>query len=60
MIDNCIEFGLAVWFCSGQELPAHPCSLAWIRAGRAEPEQNQHKCAYIINVNILTVMHTFF
>uniref|UniRef100_A0A672L527 Signal transducing adaptor family member 2a n=1 Tax=Sinocyclocheilus grahami TaxID=75366 RepID=A0A672L527_SINGR len=30
-----IQFGLAVWFCSGQELPAHPCSLAWMRAGRA-------------------------
>jgi len=21
-------------FCSGQELPAHPCSLAWIKARR--------------------------
>ncbi len=30
-----IQFRLAVWFCSGQELPVRPCSLAWIRAGRA-------------------------
>ncbi len=30
-----IQFGLEVWFCSGQELPAHPFSLAWIRTRRA-------------------------
>jgi len=37
-IDN---IGLAVWFCFGQELPAHPRNQAWIRAGRAkEPGQN--------------------
>jgi len=29
------QFGLEVWFCSGEKLPVHPCSLAWIRAGRA-------------------------
>jgi len=27
-----IQFGLVVWFRSGQELPVHPSSLAWIRA----------------------------
>jgi len=30
-----LQFGLAVWFRPGRELPPHPCSLAWIRAGRA-------------------------
>uniref|UniRef100_A0A672ML48 Solute carrier family 2 member 11b n=1 Tax=Sinocyclocheilus grahami TaxID=75366 RepID=A0A672ML48_SINGR len=34
-VTTVIQFGLAVWFCSGQELPAHPCSLACMRAGRA-------------------------
>ncbi len=40
-----ILFGLAVWFCSGQGLPAHPCSLAWIRAGRAAitPQGKQNR-----------------
>ncbi len=42
-----IHFGLAVWFCSGQELPAHPCSLAWMRAGRAAiTPQNKTICWY--------------
>ncbi len=40
-----IQFGLAVWFCSDQELPAHPCSLAWMRAGRAamNPQGKQNR-----------------
>ena len=42
-----IQLGLVVWFCSGQELPAHPCSLSWIRAGRtAITPLNKTICQY--------------
>uniref|UniRef100_A0A672PCA1 alpha-glucosidase n=2 Tax=Sinocyclocheilus grahami TaxID=75366 RepID=A0A672PCA1_SINGR len=36
---------IIIWFCSGQELPAHPCSLAWMRAGRAAitPQGKQNR-----------------
>ncbi len=32
-----IQSGLAVWFCSGQRLPAHLCSLSWISNNTPPP-----------------------
>uniref|UniRef100_A0A673H9F9 Calpain-5-like n=1 Tax=Sinocyclocheilus rhinocerous TaxID=307959 RepID=A0A673H9F9_9TELE len=37
-----IQFGLDVWFCSGQELLAHPRSLAWMRVIPDHAEQEWH------------------
>ncbi len=57
-----IQFALAVWFCSGQKLPAHPCHRLCMSR---ESSNNNHPIGFteqnkaeIINVfNDISVVH---